>query len=77
MGEWSIKYALYCIGYKEIDSHGNSLFSSPLQPDFNIFGDLKREKCLTMPQTQCNIFICLQDHGDEVPLANIKIERQR
>ena len=30
-----------------------------------------------VPQTQANIFICLLDHTYEVPLANIKMERQR
>ena len=29
------------------------------------------------PQTRPKIFICLLDHADEGPLANIKIERQR
>ena len=41
---------------KKIGSHGNSLFSSPLQPDFNIFGHLKPEKPLTRPQTRSHLF---------------------
>ena len=48
-----------------------------LQPDFNIFEDFKPEKYLTRPQIRPNIFICLVDHADEAPLANIKTERQR
>ena len=37
----------------------------------------KKKKHLKRPQTRPNIFICLLDHVDVGPLANIKIERQR
>ena len=33
------------------------------------------EKHLTRPQTQPNVFIWMQDHADETPLASIKMER--
>jgi len=53
-----------------------TLFQTP-QSDFIIFGDLMFKKHLKRPQTQPNIFICLLEHADEGPLANIKIECQR
>ena len=62
---------------KEIGSHGNSLFSSLTLTLFNLFGDYKLEKYLERQQTRPNVFICLQDHADEAPLANIKIKCRR
>ena len=47
------------------------------QPDFIFLVILRLKKHLTRPQIQPNKFICLLDHADEAPLANIKIERQR
>ena len=35
---------------------------------------LKKKKHLKRPQTKPNIFICLLDHADEVPFANIEKE---
>ena len=43
---------------------------------FNIFHH-KLEKHLARQQTRPNVFISLEDHADEAPLANIKMERQR
>ena len=52
--------------------------SSPVPPTwFQYFSDFQLEKNWTRPQTRLNIFICLLDHTNEAPLANIKIECQR
>lgn len=50
----------------------HSFSVSPIQ--FQIFGDFMLKKHLKRPQTRPNIFICLLDHADQVPLANIEKE---
>ena len=66
-----------CNSALRLQEIGKSLFSSPLQPDFNNFGDLKLEKRLTRPQTQPNIFLCMQDHADEGTIGKYQIRTRK
>ena len=64
--------------YKQLCSHGNSLFSSPHPLDFKmlvIFSSKNIKPGHKLKLT--HLYICLLDHAYQVPLANIKIECQR
>ena len=56
-------------GYKKFCSHGNSLFSRPHPPDFDMLVIFS-----SGPQTLANIFICLLDHAYQASFANMKME---